>query len=127
MNGNAILVALGGKAAGNVIGSAKSCELSVNGETIEISSSTNATSKTYLAGRTEWTVNLSYLVTDVTDHTLSVGTEYTLYIGHRNGSAIGNTYLTGTAILKSCKITANRGHLIQGSISFQGSGPLSDT
>ena len=126
MNGNIILVSLGGRNAADVIGGSKSCELSYGCDVIEVTSVDSQTAKSFIAGRSEWTVTLSYLVTDVTAHTLSVGTEYTLYFGQRNGGAIGTTFLKGKAILKSVKITATRGHLIQGSIVFQGSGPLTD-
>lgn len=127
MNGNIILVSLGGRAAANVIAGAKSCELSNGCDVIEVTSSSSMTAKAYIAGRQEWSVTFSYLVTDVKTHTLAVGSTYTLYFGQRNGGAIGDTYLKGTAILKSVKITATRGHLIQGSIVFQGSGPLTDS
>lgn len=127
MNGNIILVSLGGKTAADVIGGAKSCELNNGCDIIEVTSSSSATAKKFLAGRKEWSVSLGYLVTNVTTHTLAVGTEYTLYFGHRDGSAIGTTFVKGQAILKTCKITANRGNLIQGSLVFQGSGDLTNT
>lgn len=36
----------------------------------------------------------------------------------------GYDYLTGTALVKAVKITSTKGNLMQGSLSFEGSGPL---
>lgn len=134
-NGNIILVGLGGTTAANIIGGCKSCHISIDGETVEISSATEQTARTFIGGRTSWKVTLSYLVTTLTSiqnisgssltSILNVNSVYTLYFGERNGQAIGNTYVSGSAILAKLDITATIGNLIQGSIEFQGSGHLS--
>lgn len=129
-NGNIILVGLNGA----IVAGAKSCELSIDGETIEISTATIQTARTFIAGRTSWQVTFNYLVTSFTSiksiggstiaTLLSVGNTYTLSMGERNGATIGSNSVSGSAILTSLRITATRGNLIQGSIVFKGSGPL---
>ena len=47
-----------------LIAGAKSCEIDMSCETIETSSPSNGTARTYIAGRTEWSINVGYLVVD---------------------------------------------------------------
>ena len=104
-----------------IVAMSKSCDVDINCETIEVSSSTNGVSKTYIPGRTDWSVSVSYIVTagEVATDLLRVGDTVTLQIKEVNSSA-----LTGTAIIQQCKITATKGDLAQGSFVFKGSGTL---
>ena len=69
-----------------------------------------------------WSINVSYLVLAYNGvrELLNVGTTYTLKFRGRNQS--DSTGVTGTAILKNCKITATKGNLVQGSFQFVGTG-----
>ena len=119
MNGNNILIFLNGTA----IAGTKSNEVETDCETIEISSPSVADWRTYMAGRKSWTVQTSFLVTAAGNirQLLNVGTTYTLVFRDRDNTSS----VTGAAILTTCKITATRGSLVQGSFAFQGTGTLS--
>ena len=103
-----------------LIAGAKSCEIDVNCETIETSSPSNGAARTYIAGRTDWTVSVGYLVTTPLSDLPNVGTSVSIRIKVRNGS-----YLSGSAIFQTCRITATRGNLCQGTFQLRGTGPLS--
>ena len=116
INGNNILVYLGGTA----IAGMRSHDIEANCEMIEVSSPTTGAWRKYIAGRKEWNIIVNYLVlasSDVRD-LLTIGTTYTLKVKGRNDS--DGYGVTGTAILKTCKITATRGNLVQGSFQFVG-------
>ena len=121
-NGNDILIYRGN----TLIAGTRSNEITTNAETIEVSSAINGQWKTFIAGRKDWSVTVNYLVPAVTNVSdlLTVGTSYTISVRTRSGSTV-TSRLSGTAILKTCKITATKGNLIQGSFQFAGSGPLS--
>lgn len=118
--GNNILIYRNGTAIAGTV----SNEIQSGAELIEISSPTSGQWKEYIAGRKSWSINVSYLVlayNGVRD-LLNVGTTYTLKFRGRNSSDA--TGVQGTAILKSCKITATKGNLVQGSFTFQGTSSL---
>ena len=119
MNGNNILVVLNN----TPIAGTKSNEIQTDCDIIEISSPTVGDWKTYMAGRKDWSINTSFLVSSASDiqKLLTVGTSYTIVIRDRNSTSS----VTGTAILKTCRISATRGSLVQGQFSFKGSGALS--
>jgi predicted secreted protein len=107
-----------------VISAAKSCTIRKNADTIETASSTSGTARTFVAGRTSWTVELNHLVTydDNKGGIPQVGNQYSLAI------KVGTTtVLSGTAICTEATITATKGSLSQGSIKFQGTGALSES
>ena len=119
--GNNILIYRNGTAIAGTV----SNEIQSGAELIEISSPTSGQWKEYIAGRKSWSINVSYLVlayNGVRD-LLNVGTTYTLKFRGRNSSDA--TGVQGTAILKSCKITATKGNIVQGSFPFTGTGTLS--
>ena len=119
MNGNDIIV----KFNGTAIAAAKSAEVTTKVDIIETASPTDGAFKDHIAGRKEWDVTVGYLVASdarLTD-LLTVGAKYTLVIC---GSGNNATTLSGTAILSSCRITATRGNLVQGSFKFEGCGTL---
>lgn len=126
-NGNNILVYAGS----TLIGCTKTNEIQTGCETIEISSPNQGAWRNYLVGRKEWSINVAYLVTDSSALAISggsgikdllqVGNSFTLSIKRRGQSSAD---LSGSAILKSVKITATRGNLVQGSFQFVGNGSL---
>ena len=120
INGYNIIVLRNGTAIAGV----KSNDIQTDCDLIEVASSTSGKCKEYIAGRSEWSVNVSWLMLSDADmlELLNQGTTYTLKIGGRNATN-ANT-LTGSAILKTCRVTASMGNLVQGSFKFQGSGPL---
>lgn len=119
--GNNILIYRSGTAIAGTI----SNEIQSEADLIEISSPTSGQWKEYIKGRKSWSINVSYLVLAYNGvrELLNVGTTYTLKFRGRNQS--DSTGVTGTAILKTCKITATKGNLVQGSFQFVGTGALS--
>jgi hypothetical protein len=128
-NGNNIIVYSGGTA----IAGTRSSEVQSGSELIEVSSPTQGTWRQYIAGRKEWSVTVGFLVlsdsalaisnkTGIQD-LLQVGNTFTIKIKER--TAADSDGVTGTVILKTCKITMTRGNLVQGSFQFTGNGELS--
>lgn len=119
INGNNIYVTQNG----TIIAGTKSNEIQTESEMIEISNPSSGDWRQYMAGRKNWSIQVSFLVTAVANirQLLNVGTQYTLVFRDRAGS----TSVTGTALLKTCKITSTKGSLVQGSFAFQGTGQLS--
>ena len=124
-NGNNIIVYA--KSGNNwvPIAGTRSDELEVSADSIEVSNADVGDWSDYIPGRKEWTLNVGWLIAVEGDirKVLDVGTKYQLRIGKRTWDS--STGLTGYAILTSCRITATRGNLIQGSFQFQGCGSLS--
>lgn len=120
INGNNIIITVGG----NAIAGTKSNEIQSDMETIEISSATDSQWKAFVTGRKSWSFTTNFLVLANSDvrRLLTVGTKYTIVIGARGAQSTDQ--VTGSAILTSCKISATRGTLAQGSFSFQGTGAL---
>ena len=120
MNGNNIIIKLNGTA----IAATKSNEWETQCETIEVSSPTQGVWRDYIAGRKGWSVTTGFLVLAEADvqQCLNIGTSYTLTFCDNNAN--GTVRLTGTAILQTCRITATRGKLCEGSFKFTGSGAL---
>lgn len=118
--GNYIIVYRGGTPIAGV----KSNDINADTDLIEVASSTSGKWRQYIAGRSDWSVNVSWLMLSDADmlQLLNVGTTYTLKIGGR--TAANTNVLTGQAILKSCKVTATNGNLCTGSFLFKGSGAL---
>jgi predicted secreted protein len=120
MNGNDIIV----KFNGTAIAAAKSAEITTKVDIVETASPTDGAFKDHIAGRKEWSVTVGYLVTSDAGlaDLLTIGSKYTLVICGRGNNA---TTLSGTAILDTCRITATRGNLVQGSFQFVGCSTLS--
>ena len=133
LNGNIILVQLDGQ----TIAGTKTTEIQVDSELIEIASATQGTYREFIVGRKQWQVTVNYLLmyatyqqtftypnASMTD-ALLVGNSYTLKFKNRASYYDQPITLEGTAILRTCKITATRGNLIQGTFTFVGNGALS--
>lgn len=124
VNGNTILIYRGS----TLIAGTRSNEITTDSDLIEVSDVSQNTWRSYVAGMKSWQVTVNYLVPAVTNVSdlLSVGTSYTISIRTRSGSTVTNR-LTGSAILKTCKITATRSNLVQGSFQFIGTSALSSS
>ena len=118
--GNNIIVLMNGTA----IAGTKSDEIQVDCETIEIASATDQAWTHSISGRKSWSLTVGWLVLANQDvrKALLVGSTVTIKIKGRGESDANG--LSGSAILRTCKITATRGNLAQGSFAFVGNGPL---
>lgn len=118
--GNNILVYMNGTA----IAGTKSDELHVDSDTIPVASETDQDWEHAIAGRKKWGLNVGWLVLANTDvrKVLLAGSAVTIKIKGRG--AADSSGVTGSAILKTCKISAVRGNLATGSFAFVGNGPL---
>ena len=133
LNGNIIIVQLNG----NTIAGTKTTEIQVDSELIEIASATQGAYREFIVGRKQWQVTVNYLLMYATyqamftypnacmTDALLVGNSYTLKFKNRANYYDQPITLKGTAILRTCKITATRGNLIQGTFTFVGNGALS--
>ena len=119
-NGNNILIYVGGAA----VAGTRSNEIQSGCDIIEIASPDSGAWKAFLAGRKEWSFISSWLVTNTADvkRVLQVGTTVTVRIVGRGD----NAGMTGSAIIESCKVTATRGNIANGSFVFRGTGPLTE-
>ena len=108
-----------------LIGAAKSCDIDVDVDTEEVSSSSNGEWKTYRTKRKGWSTSISHLVTSLKGTILQVGDSVTLKIAIAGDSSDADS-LTGTAIVRQGRITGGVGNLAQGSVSLLGTGPLSE-
>jgi len=118
--GNNILVYMNGTA----IAGTKSDELHVDSDTIPVASATDQDWEHAIAGRKKWGLNVGWLVLANADvrKVLLAGSTVTIKIKGRG--AADSSGVTGSAILKTCKISAVRGNLATGSFAFVGNGPL---
>jgi predicted secreted protein len=122
--GNNIIVQIQSGQNWVAVGAARTDEIQVDGEQIEIASKTSGKWREFLTGRNTWSVQTSYLVTVASDirELLKVNTTVRLRIG---GSTMATgDYLTGYAIIKTQKLTAPIGGLANGTIVFLGNGAL---
>lgn len=116
IHGRDLIVSLNGTA----IAAARSCDITVDDDMIEVTTPTSGRAKAYRAGRYGWTVDVSCLVLSP-NMVISNGQQLTF-----SCKEAGSTnYLTGTVIRKGSKMTGTVGNLAQGSYSFIGTGPLS--
>ena len=129
-NGNTILVYKGS----TLIAGMKSNDVQVSADLIEIASPTTGAWRTYITGRKESSITVGYLVTAGTSalgvsggngvrDLLQAGNSFTLHFKLRG--AADSAGVSGTFILKTAKITSQRGALVQGSFQFVLSGALS--
>ena len=118
--GKNIFIYEGSSGSTPIIAAAKSCTISSRCDLIEKASSTQNTSKEFIAGRDEWEVSLDHIVTSGApfEGLLKVRGTYTLSI------VINGVRKTGTAICQQADIRGSVGSLGTGSIKFKGSGAL---
>lgn len=113
------------KMNGTAIAGAKSCEINIQCDDIEITSASSGPWREFLAGRKEWSVSCGFLIpasgTPLKSEAAMVNTTVTLTV--QSGRS-GDT-LSGSAIVKSWKASGTVGNLAQGSFQFKGNGALS--
>ena len=116
------LLIIGSDGSTPIIAGSRSCEIQKERELIETASPTSGTARTYIAGRTGWSISLSTLITSpATDLSkLDNNEPVTIKVKVRGGSVI----LTGQAFFKRCVVSAALGNLVKGSFELQGTGPL---
>lgn len=114
--------------ASTIIAGTRSNEIQTSVETIEISSPTSGQWREHITGRKEWSITTGFLCLVNSDvaKLLQVGQSFTIQLVGRDGNTT-STLLTGEATLKTCKITATIGNLVQGSFQFEGNGALASS
>ena len=102
----------------------KSNDIKTKCDVIEKASASQQTWKEFVAGRSEWSINVGYLVLAApqVSNILLVRQTFDLTFTANDGTSTGA--LTGKAILTAADIKANTGSLAQGTFAFQGTGPL---
>ena len=117
-------------AGGTAIAAAKSCEIDVKTDLLEVSSPDTGKAHAFIPGRYTWTVTTSHLLIGETGDTTPVRTFIRRAIVNNTVTLVikdndyTNDTLTGTAICNTARITATKGNLAQGSLAWQGSGEL---
>lgn len=113
------------KVNGTAIAGARSCDINISGEEIEVANTTKDKWRVFITGREEWSVTCNHLLpasgTPLRSSTAMVNTTVTI----RMESGRSGDVLEGQAIVKSWRATGTLGNLAQGTFSFRGSGPLS--
>lgn len=109
------------------IAATKSDDITTSCDTTEVTSPTTGKWKEKLAGRSEWSFNVGWLVLLASDvlKLLMVNNTYDITIRHRltNGTT---EMLTGRAICRQVVVRATRGSVAQGSFTFEGTGELAE-
>lgn len=118
--GKNIFIYSGNSGTSPIIAAAKSCSISSKCDLLEKASSTQNTSKEYIAGRDEWDISIDHLVTSGApfEGLLKVRQTYTISV------VIAGVRKFGTAICQQADIQGAVGSLGRGSVRFKGSGPL---
>lgn len=117
-------------AGGTAIAAARSCDIQVQTDLLEVSSPTTGKARTFIPGRYTWQVTTNHLIIGGTGDTTPVRTFIRRAIVNNQVTLVikDNDYtgdqLTGTAICNTARITAIKGNLAQGSLVWQGSGEL---
>ena len=120
IHGRNIKIYSGASGTTALIAAAKSCTVSLKGDLIEKSSELQQQYREYIAGRMDWEISISHLVTSTApfDGILKVNQSYTVRVD------VGGTTKSGTAICMQADIQGAVGSLATGSVKFKGSGPL---
>lgn len=112
------------KVNGTAIAGARSCDINISGEEIEVANTTKDKWRVFITGREEWSVTCNHLLpasgTPLRSSKNMVNTTVTIMM---ESGRYGDV-LTGQAIVKSWRTTGTLGNLAQGTFSFRGSGPL---
>ena len=104
---------------GNPIGQSKSCTIQCNGAAQECASKTSARSRDFLAGRTDWQVQVNKFVDNMTNTLIKAGNEYVVSF-----IVDDNDMLTGQAICVEARLVCSNGKLAEASFTFLGNGEL---
>ena len=103
---------------GSAVALSKSCDIEVSCDTEEVASPTSSDWREFLAGRKDWNINVSVLLSSVSTLVTAVGNTVTLVFGTQTDQ------MTGSAIVQATKMTATKGSLAQGAWKFKGTGAL---
>ena len=110
---------------GVAIAAAKSCEIQVACQKIPIASPDTGEWEDFLAGRKNWSVRLTRLVTSVSGHLMNVGNRVRLTFGSVDElKHLGADRLTGYALCDNATVSAQVGALATGTFAFTGCGGL---
>lgn len=127
VNGNNILIGTMSGSTFTAFAAVKSHDIDTMCDLLERASASQQEWKEYIAGRKEWSINVSYLVlqnaSSNIEDMLRVGTTYHIRIKGRTGSY----KLSGDAICQHCKQNYQRENLSVGSFVLKGNGPLVNT
>lgn len=99
----------------------KGIEIQTEGSQLEKASPNSGKWREYDPARCGWSFTTNYLATRMAD-LLKVNESYNVKV---YDSADSTNYVTGTALLRICRIVADDTNLVTGSFQFIGSGPLS--
>ena len=104
-----------------IIAAARSCEINIDGDQLEVSSPNDGAWQHFIAGRKGWSISVGYLLGAGTFPTEAamVNTTVTVVVDD------GTTKMQGSAIVKSWHATGTLSNLATGSFVFLGNGPLS--
>jgi hypothetical protein len=99
-------------------------EIQTDCDIIKVSSPNDGEWEHSIAGRKSWSISVGWLMVNGGDNNnlLRVGETYEISFAPQSGTT--GFGVTGYAILKTCRITATLGNLIQGSFQFVGVGAL---
>lgn len=98
----------------------KGIEIQAEGSQLEKASPNSGKWREYDPARNGWSFTTNYLATRMAD-LLKVNESYNIKV---YDSADSTNYVTGTALLRICRIVADETNLVTGSFQFIGSGPL---
>lgn len=103
-----------------IIAGARTCAISMTGDTFEIASATSPTAREYLPGRTGWEMSIGHLVTTGApfEGIMKVNGIYTVSV------EINGVRKTGRAICTGADLNGPVGSLATGSVKFLGTGEL---
>ncbi len=114
------------KVGSNAIAEIRSFSIEETADTIEDTTMNNGGARTYKPSLTSFSGSVD-VFWDETDSTgqgaLTIGAEVTLNL-YPEGSANGDTYLSGSAIVTSRSISSSFDGMVEMSISVQGNGAL---
>lgn len=101
IHGRNLIIKLDGKA----IAAAKSCDIQIQTDMIEVSSPTAGRYRKYIAGRTDWSVNTSHLVVSPLADLQMTGKEYDLTFMVRDAEALPfDGFVSGVTIRQQSTI-----------------------
>lgn len=107
-----------------VVAAAKSLELNINNETIEVGRQSSSKWRKYITGRFEWSITVSTLVS-AAQFKASVGMiGKTFDVKFTDGQSSTTGLICGKCICRQAKITEQKGAIAKGSFVFQGTGSL---
>ena len=110
---------------GVAIAAAKSCEIHVDCEKVEVATQHSDEWREYEAGRKTWNVKITTLVVSVSGHLMNIGDSLRLTFGSVDElKRLGADRLTGYALCTNADVVAQVGSLAKGSFQFDGSGGL---